>query len=110
MKWIRTLLDAARQIGREPCPGPRLEEWVRAAGFENVTHRKVRLPIGPWPKDPKLKEIGMYNLTQVLGGLEAFSLRLYCQVLGWSKEDVLLLTSQVRKELKTLGVHAQFDL
>lgn len=110
MKWINTLLSAARKIGRDPCPGASLEKWVRDAGFEDVEHRRFRFPVGPWPRDPALKEIGMYNLAQVLQGLEAFSLRLFCDVLGWRQEEVLVLTSKVRKELKNMNIHAQFDL
>lgn len=109
LKWINMLLEAARKTGRDPCPGVGLEEWVRNAGFENVAHHKFRFPIGPWAKDGKMKEVGMFNLAQVLGGLEAFSLRLFCQVLGWKKEEVLVLTSMVRKELKNLKMHGQFD-
>ncbi|KAH8904120.1 S-adenosyl-L-methionine-dependent methyltransferase [Coniochaeta sp. PMI_546] len=109
MKWINTLLEAARKIGRDPCPGASLEKWVKNAGFQDVVHQKFRFPVGPWPRDPKLKEIGMYNLTQVLQGLEGFSLRLFCDVLGWQQEEVLVLTSKVRKELKNMSIHAQFD-
>lgn len=47
---------------------------VEDAGFRNVVHQKFRLPVGPWPKDPGLESVGMYNLAQVLDGLEAFSL------------------------------------
>jgi len=109
MKWINTLLEAARKIGRDPCPGASLEKWVKDAGFRDVVHQKFRFPVGPWPKDPKLKEIGMYNLSQVLQGLEGFSLRLFCDVLGWQQEEVLVLTSKVRKELRNMSIHAQFD-
>ncbi|RYO99593.1 hypothetical protein DL763_001412 [Monosporascus cannonballus] len=110
MKWINTLLEAARKIDRDPCPGISLEKWVKEAGFKNVTHHRFRFPIGPWPRDPKMKEIGMYNLSQVLQGLEGFSLRLFCDVLGWQQEELLVLTSKVRKELKNRSIHAQFDL
>ncbi|OIW25664.1 S-adenosyl-L-methionine-dependent methyltransferase [Coniochaeta ligniaria NRRL 30616] len=109
IKWINTLLDAARKIGRDPCPGASLDKWVRDAGFQDVVHQKFRFPVGPWPKDPKLKEVGMYNLSQVLQGLEAFSLRLFCDVLGWQQEEVLVLTSKVRKELRNMSIHSQFD-
>ncbi|RYP50043.1 hypothetical protein DL768_004329 [Monosporascus sp. mg162] len=110
MKWINTLLGAARKIDRDPCPGVSLEKWVKEAGFKNVTHHRFKFPIGPWPRDPKMKEIGMYNLSQVLQGLEGFSLRLFCGVLGWQREELLVLTSMVRKELKNRSIHAQFDL
>ena len=32
-------------------PGPFLERWVRAAGFQNVTAQKFPIPLGTWPKD-----------------------------------------------------------
>lgn len=110
MTWITTLIEAARKIGREPCPGPKLEGWVRDAGFTNVTHHRYRYPIGPWAKDPHMKQVGTYNIAQVLGGLEAFSLRLFCGVLDWKQEEVLVLLAKVRSELKSSSLHAQFDL
>ena len=110
LTWINTLLDAAHKTGRDPCPGPRLEEWVRDAGFQGVTHQKFRFPIGSRPKDRHMKDLGMFNLMQVLSGLEGFSLRLFCHVLGWKKEEVLVLLAGVRNELKGSGMHVQFDL
>lgn len=83
---------------------------MRDAGFTNVTHQRFRFPIGPWPRDRHLKEVGMYNIQQVLSGLEAFSLRLFCQVLGWEENEVLVLLAKVRSELKSSTLHAQFDL
>jgi hypothetical protein len=83
---------------------------VREAGFTKVTHQRFRLPIGAWPKDPHLKEVGTYNMAQVMSGLEAFSLRLFCGVAGWSKEEVMALLAMVRRELKSSSLHAQFDL
>ncbi|KEZ46635.1 hypothetical protein SAPIO_CDS0461 [Scedosporium apiospermum] len=108
-KWITTLLDAARAIGREPNPGPKLEGWVKDAGFQHVQSRRFKLPIGTWPKDPVLKEVGRLNIAQVLNGLEAFSLRLFCDVLGWSEEQVLVLLAKVRQELQSNTVHAIMD-
>ena len=50
-RWIKELLQASRALGREPSPGPKLEAYMKDAGFENVAVHKYRLPIGPWPKD-----------------------------------------------------------
>ncbi|CAM1511202.1 Fc.00g087150.m01.CDS01 [Cosmosporella sp. VM-42] len=107
--WDQTFLKAADKLGREPCPGPRLEQWVKDAGFKNVVHHRFKFPMGPWPKDPHKKDVGMCNLVQTLDGLEAFSLRLFCGILGWSKEEVLVLLAGVRQELKTRAFHAQYD-
>ena len=54
LKWITTLRDAAQDFGREASPGPKLVEWMKDAGFEGITDEKLRMPIGPWPKDKHL--------------------------------------------------------
>ena len=110
LKWITTLLGASDQFGRDPRPGPKLKNWMEAAGFRNIGSTKVKLPVGPWPKDPHLKELGTYNLTQALMGLEAFTLRLFCNVLGWAEEEVTVLLAGVRKELENPKIHSMFDL
>lgn len=109
MKWINTFLEASHKAGRDPQPGPRLEGHLRDAGFVNVKHHRFKLPIGPWPKDPHLKDVGLCNLAQILDGLEAFSLRLFCEGLKWTEEEVLVLMAGVRKELKSGTIHAMFD-
>ncbi|KAK0652708.1 S-adenosyl-L-methionine-dependent methyltransferase [Cercophora newfieldiana] len=108
--WVAKLLKVADRIGRTATPGPSLEGWVRAAGFQNVTVKKIPFPVGPWPKDPVLKEVGTCNLIQMLTGLEAFSMRLLCDGDGWTEEQVHSLLAEVRKELKTPGLHAQYDM
>ncbi|KAK3353296.1 S-adenosyl-L-methionine-dependent methyltransferase, partial [Lasiosphaeria hispida] len=107
--WISTLLDAARTLGREPNPGSKLAGWVKDAGFKNIVHRRYKVPIGPWPKDPLLKEVGAYNLAQVMGGLEGLSLRLYTGVLMWKAEEVQALLVKVRRDLADPKIHAMFD-
>ncbi|KAI8186207.1 Secondary metabolism regulator LAE1 [Colletotrichum sp. SAR 10_70] len=106
LKWDTQFIDACKSIGREACPGPKLEGWVKDAGFINVKHQTFKMPIGPWPADPHYKDIGMTNLMQVLDGLEAFTLRIFCGVLGWTREEVEVLLLHVRKELKSGAFHA----
>ncbi|KAL8741174.1 MAG: hypothetical protein Q9190_006189, partial [Brigantiaea leucoxantha] len=108
-KWITTLLQASRDVQRDPCPGPKLAGWLRDAGFRNVTEQKFKLPIGPWAKDQYLKTIGAWNLMQIEEGLEGFTLRLFTQILGWKKEEVQVLLANVRKDLRNPRIHAQFD-
>ncbi|KAK4443336.1 S-adenosyl-L-methionine-dependent methyltransferase [Podospora aff. communis PSN243] len=108
--WATKLLSLADRIGRTASPGPHLEAWVHAAGFQNVTVKKLPIPVGPWPKDPVLKEVGTCNLIQMLNGLEAFSMRLLCDADGWSEEQVHAFLTEVRKDLKRPGVHAQYDM
>ncbi|TKW59810.1 hypothetical protein CTA1_10369 [Colletotrichum tanaceti] len=105
-KWVKLLIEAVRMIGRDPSPGPKLEGWVKDAGFVGVFHEQFKQPIGPWPKHPHYRDIGMTNLIQVLDGLEAFSLKTICGIHGWTKEEVLVLLAHVRQELKSAAFHA----
>ena len=108
--WISTLLDAAQQLGRDCNPGSKLEGWVKNAGFENIVHKRHKIPIGTWPKDPLLKEIGLYNYMQVNQGLEGLSLRLFTTVLKWKREEILALLARVREDLRNPNIHAMLDL
>ncbi|KAL8728117.1 MAG: hypothetical protein Q9181_005459 [Wetmoreana brouardii] len=96
--WINTLLQASRDFNRDPCPGAKLAGYMRDAGFKDVQETRYKLPIGPWPRDKHLE------------GLEAFTLRLFTQFLGWRTEEVQVLLANVRKDLRNPKIHAQFDL
>jgi len=103
--WTETLPQAGRLIGREPCPGPKLEGWVRDAGFTNIVVKVYKLPIGPWPKDPNFKLVGAYYHVTVSQGLEGFTLKLYVDVLKWKYEEVQVLLAEVRKDLNNRSIH-----
>ncbi|KAK1463535.1 hypothetical protein CMEL01_13604 [Colletotrichum melonis] len=107
LRWMGYFMEACEVLGRDGQVGPKLETLVREnTGLINIVHKPFRIPVGPWAKDPHLKDIGMCNLIQMLDGLEAFTLRLLCGVLGWTKEEVLVLLTGVRTELRTGKAHA----
>ncbi|KAF6812090.1 methyltransferase [Colletotrichum sojae] len=109
--WNKALVKALKDMGREPSPGPQLEGWVREhGGFDRVCHEQIKCPIGLWPKDEHFKEVGMINVASIIEGLEGFSLRVLCGVLGRTKEEVLVELASVRKELKTNAFHALLDM
>ncbi|KAH0566179.1 hypothetical protein GP486_000432 [Trichoglossum hirsutum] len=109
-RWVYDLIEASTLAGRDPCPGPKLEGWVREAGYQNVHHHKFILPVGPWPKDFTLKQVGAWNLMQIDEGLEAFSLRLFTRIFGWSISDIHVMLAHARNDLRDKSIHAQFDL
>lgn len=85
--------------------GPRTVTWCV---FETVAQviPLCKLEIADLVK----KTVGSWNLVQIEAGLEAFSLRLFTQLLGWTTEDVQTLLANVRKDLRNPKIHAQFDL
>ncbi|KAJ0377293.1 hypothetical protein COL26b_004484 [Colletotrichum chrysophilum] len=109
-QMLNMFFDACKIIGREARPGPLIPQWLEGAGFVNIVHHRYPIPVGPWARDPHYKDIGMMNLHQVLDGLEAFNLRLFTGVLGWTETEVQMLLAQCRKELKTGAFHAYINL
>ena len=79
-------------------------------GFTNVRERVIKLPWGLWPSDARNKEIGLWNLRQLVDGLEGMSLRLFCEVEGWTYEETAVLLAGVRKEFNSPKVHGYYNL
>ena len=49
--WTNEIVEALKVFGMEPEPGPKLEAWVREAGFVDVNHVLLPIPVGVWPRD-----------------------------------------------------------
>ena len=79
---------------------------MNKTGFVNLKERKFKTPIGTWPKDKKLKEIGLFNLANMNEGLEGFSLRLFKMVLGYTAEEVQLLIADVKRDMANRAIHS----
>lgn len=80
-------------------------EWMKDAGFINVTYAPYKWPSNPWPRDDKHKTLGLWNQVNTLDGLEGFSMAIFTRVLGWTPEDVLVFLVQVRQDTKNKKIH-----
>lgn len=109
-RWSKTLAEGMNKFGMDANPGPRLEGWVREAGFEDVQTTVLPYPVGTWPKDKRMKEIGAYNLVHFLDGLEPISLRCFVHGVGWSLEEVQVFLAQLKPEFKKKDKRLQHNL
>ncbi|KAK7537997.1 S-adenosyl-L-methionine-dependent methyltransferase [Phyllosticta citricarpa] len=105
VRLAELLCDGADRIGRTLQPGQHLERWMKDAGFTNVQSRLIKLPLGAWPKDGTLKQIGAFNMVQTYEGLEAFILAIFTRVLGWTADEVQVFLAQARADLKRRDCH-----
>ena len=76
---------------------PSLASMMRAAGFINVTERIFYTPVGPWPRNRALKEVGLYWRAVLMEGVEAIAMAPFIRGLGWRKEEVEVFLAGVRK-------------
>ncbi|KAI9778887.1 MAG: hypothetical protein M1839_007850 [Geoglossum umbratile] len=65
------------------------------AGYEDVNEVVMNCPMGPWPKDVRLKQIGLFQREQVLQGLSAIGVGLLTRGLGWTVDEVELFLMEV---------------
>lgn len=95
-------------------PGPHLEKFVKDAGFVDVQVRKIHLPLGPWPKDKFMKEIGVINLVQMDKAIEGICLGVLTQLPPeaggpWSWEEVQVFLADIKKDMRNKRFHSLYD-
>ncbi|KKA22693.1 hypothetical protein T310_3279 [Rasamsonia emersonii CBS 393.64] len=76
-----------------------MKERLERLGFVDVRDDIYKVPVGPWSKDRRLKEIGYLTLFHCLEALEAFTLAPFTRVLMWSTEEIRKLMDGVKGEL-----------
>ncbi|KAK5994292.1 Methyltransferase [Cladobotryum mycophilum] len=105
-QWGKISLEAGDKFGKDLRIHEQIKGYLEDAGFNNVTEHVYKWPIGPWSKDPRLKEIGQWNHQHWLEGIEGWSLALLTRVLGWSYEEVQVYLAQMREGLNSRKFHA----
>ncbi|PKS10897.1 hypothetical protein jhhlp_002655 [Lomentospora prolificans] len=102
-KWYQVLVEASDKAGRSfkfpPAEG-NMKDIMEQAGFVDVVHRSWKVPIGAWPKDRKMKQLGLFTFEFIDGSLEGFALYLLKEVMGWEFEDIEALVIAMRKAIR----------
>lgn len=86
-KWGQLMTDAGKKSGMSFDIGPYLKGWMEEAGFINVTEVRVPWPVGRWPKDPRQREIGLFNQARLDQGIMDFCSRRFANQLGVRTAD-----------------------
>ncbi|KAH6636067.1 S-adenosyl-L-methionine-dependent methyltransferase [Chaetomium tenue] len=110
LKWNKLLVQASDKLGPSLESAIHYEQQMKDAGFEDVTKIEFKWPLNSWPRDARYKELGEWNYFNVLQGIQAVSLMLFTNVLGWPVAEVELLLTQVRKEAKNRDIHAYWPV
>lgn len=85
---------------------PLLPGMIEQLPFEKLTTVEKLCPLGGWPKDRKLKEVGRWFKAQFLEmALEAYTLALFVRVGGWQELEVKALLAHVRGEMTRSKMH-----
>ncbi|RKL46817.1 hypothetical protein BFJ72_g2557 [Fusarium proliferatum] len=109
-QWGKFFVEGGKKIGRSFTI---VEDGVQKsamekAGFIDIEERDFKVPIGGWPKDPKMKEIGRYAQATLEQDIEGYVLFMANTVEGWTKEEVEVYISMLRRELRQGNMHPYY--
>lgn len=99
IRFLNDISDAAAQVGRDLRVASRLADFLSEHNFENVQSEALKLPMGPWPRDKRLKTVGLCHREQFLQGLSGIAMGLFTRLLHWSPEQVESYLALVRKDI-----------
>ncbi|KAE9582610.1 Secondary metabolism regulator LAE1 [Colletotrichum fructicola] len=110
--WRKFLSQACDKIGKIPnqVHDHGIAKALREAGFSDIVEKKWPIPIGPWAKDPTLKEVGTSSLEFLDQSLEGFGTFLLKEILGWEYAEVIVFISEMRKALKDTSIQPIMEL
>ncbi|KIW24888.1 hypothetical protein, variant 3 [Cladophialophora immunda] len=84
-----------------------IKTWMEEAGYVDIHEHISKIPLGPWPRDPRLKNIGGWWLANWLAGLQGFTYKLFgADGLRWSRDEIEVHLADVRKAALTKSVHS----
>ncbi|KAK0610736.1 S-adenosyl-L-methionine-dependent methyltransferase [Immersiella caudata] len=106
--WGRMCKETGEKIGR---PFTVLTDNVQktgleTAGFVDVQTVDFKVPVGGWPRDAKLAEVGRFVQLTLENDLEGYSTFMWNNVLGWPADEYQIFLMKTRKELKDRRVHS----
>lgn len=108
--WNDLFVEAVKKLGRDVGWATEYKRWMEEVGFQNVQQLNFKLPINTWPKDKLLKELGKWNLINMVDGLEGYTVRPFTKILGMSMEEVENLMTEVRKDLHNRAMHTYWPM
>ncbi|KAH8587369.1 S-adenosyl-L-methionine-dependent methyltransferase [Bisporella sp. PMI_857] len=79
---------------------------LEAAGFTEITQIRAKWPTNKWPKDPKMKELGMWNYENLCYDVSGLTLGAFTHGLGWLGPQIEAFLVDVREEMKDIKIHS----
>ncbi|KAK1704706.1 methyltransferase domain-containing protein [Colletotrichum lupini] len=88
----------------------RLEGVLAEVGFEDVRVERFKWPTNSWPKDPKFRELGIWNHENIAPHLEGMFMAGITRGLEWTEQEVHELAVKARRDFDDTSIHAYFQI
>ncbi|KAI5819562.1 methyltransferase [Pyronema omphalodes] len=106
LKWCDAMTEAMDKIGRPfPSNAEQLTDKLEKAGFVDVKVKLYKQPVGLWPKDKKLKDVGGMALMTCESGFEAYGMQIFTKALGLETEEAKKICLDALEDVKKKTTH-----
>ncbi|KAF2205987.1 S-adenosyl-L-methionine-dependent methyltransferase [Delitschia confertaspora ATCC 74209] len=109
-QWSDVFHEAGERFGKSFKAVHHLGKWMKEVGFEEVHEEWFKLPVGGWSSDPKMKEVGRWNLLHCNQGAEGWGLFLLTRIMKWTVDEARVFIAKFRQALRDRSVHAYLEV
>lgn len=104
--WTKLTMEAAAKLGTSWKNSANYVRYFEEAGFVDVQEKYFQWPSNTWPKGQRMKTLGSYWQEDMLKGLESLSMAVLTRGAGMTKDEVLAMTAEVKKDIHNTNIHA----
>ncbi|KAI1411059.1 S-adenosyl-L-methionine-dependent methyltransferase [Hypoxylon sp. FL1857] len=109
-KWNKLMAEGVKNLGRSLFYILDYKRQLEQTGFENIIERKYAVPTNTWPPGKQSQRIGAMQRNNTLQVIDIYSLSVFSQGLGWSKDALDRLLVDVRKDIENTRIHSYSTL
>jgi len=103
-QWLKQATeDAMRPIAHSARETIRL---LTEAGFVEIDHQMVGLPLNPWHQDEHERTVGRWYNLAISESIETLSLAPFSRVFGWSVDRIKRIAADVQSEAFNKEIHS----
>ncbi|SPO04198.1 related to TAM domain methyltransferase [Cephalotrichum gorgonifer] len=101
-QWSKVFAEGGKKIGRSftIVEDGTQRKAMEEAGFVNIQEYNYQRPLGSWPKDPVLKEMGSLAQAAWEADIEGYILFI-ANTLGWTTEQIQVYIAHLRYEMRS---------
>ncbi|KIW62168.1 hypothetical protein PV04_10368 [Phialophora macrospora] len=107
-QWSTKFFEASVIFGADAHSPRNLRRWMEETGFVDVEEHILKLPLGSWPREPRLKRCGLFEMVNMTQGIQALTVMLFTRCLGMTPNEVELFLMSVRKDVKDKSIHSYY--
>ncbi|KAJ5093686.1 hypothetical protein N7456_009547 [Penicillium angulare] len=106
--WGENFIGCSRRANRSLTIQETMRKSIEKAGFTDIQEKVYKVPVGPWPRDKVLKELGRLNHEHWSAGMEGYAMWLLTKFgapTPWTPDEVQVYLAKVRGDLKNPTIH-----